>query len=109
MSAAARRRCADAGCGVQAPLDGGNHELADVDAELLVELADPGGARDVDLGHEAADDVEADQQHAPGTECRADLPGEPAVAVVERPADAARTGGKVAAVIFGGRDARQCV
>src|SRR5256885_4044283 len=47
----------------EAPLDGRHQQLPDADPKLLVELADPGGTGDVDLGHEAADHVEADEQH----------------------------------------------
>src|SRR4029453_19229052 len=41
------------------------------------------GARHVDLGDEAADHIEADEDHAFLGEHRPDLPGKPAVALVE--------------------------
>src|SRR5215472_661282 len=74
-------------CGVEAPLDDLDQQRADVGAELLVELADAGGARHVDLGDEAPDHIEADEHHAPGGHRRADLARQPAVAISQRAAD----------------------
>ena len=76
---------------------------------MLVEFADAGRARHVDFGDEAADHVEADEQHALDGELRADLGREPAVAVVERAAHSLRAGRQVAAVVARVGDARECV
>src|SRR5438132_14208012 len=85
------------------PLDGGDQQLPDAGTTLLVELADPGGARDVDLGHEPTDHVEPDEQHAFRGERRADLAREPAVAIVERAGAPGRAAGEVATMIMGRR------
>src|SRR5438067_13094504 len=82
------------------PHDGGDQQLPDAGTTLLVELADPGGARDVDLGHEPTDHVEPDEQHALRGERRADLAREPAVAIVQRAGDPGRAGGEVAPMIL---------
>ena len=77
------------------------HACADVELELLVELAHAGGAGDIDLGDVAADHVQAHEQHAGRAQRRADLPAQPAVALVERPADALGAGGEIAAIVVG--------
>src|SRR5215469_15757959 len=89
------------------PLDRRDQLLADRGAALLVELADAGGTRHVDLGHEIADDIEPDEQHSPRRKRRTDLPRKPAVAVVQRTCDTARPRGEIAAVITAGGDARE--
>src|SRR5438132_611529 len=95
-----RRQARTARPGREVPLDGGDQQLPDAGTTLLVELADPGGARDVDLGHEPTDHVEPDEQHAFRGERRADLAREPAVAIVERAGDPGRAGGEVAPMIL---------
>src|SRR5258708_307626 len=90
------------------PLDGGDQEVGGVHSALLLELADAGRARHVDLGHEAADHIEADEEHPLRGECRPDLAGEPAVALVERAADTPGTGREVAAMVPGAGDAGEC-
>src|SRR4029077_10723060 len=91
------------------PLERLDEQFPDMDRELLLEFTDARGTRDVDLGDEAADDVESDEQHAARGERRSDLSGEPAVALVQRPAHPLGAGGEVAAMIIGGRDAGEGV
>ena len=93
----------------EAPLDGGHQLIADRGAALLVDLADASRARHVDLGHESTDHIEADEQHPPRRERRADLAREPAVTLIERPGDPARSRGEIAAVVPARGDARERV
>src|SRR5690606_41103550 len=79
----------------------------DIQAELRVQLADAGRAGDVDLGQPVADHVQADETHAAFTHPRADLGGDPAVAVGQRAALAAAAGGQVAAESVALRDPPQ--
>src|SRR5580692_5321882 len=88
-------------------LDGLHQQPADVEIELAVQLADAGGTGDVDLGDKAANHVQAGEQHSGRAQCRADLGAQPAVALVERPADAGGAGSEIAAIVERVRDARQ--
>ena len=54
-------------------LDRLDQARADIGAKLQVELTDAGGARDVDFRDEAADHIEAHEQHATLVQPRADL------------------------------------
>src|SRR4030095_5385636 len=67
--------------GAYAALDCGNYHISDIEPELLVEFTNSCRTRDVDLGHEATDDVDADEYHAALGEYRADFRGEPAIAL----------------------------
>src|SRR6187455_1623327 len=69
--------------GAYAALDCGNYHISDIEPELLVEFTNSCRTRDVDLGNESADDVDADEHHSLLRERRADFGGEPAVALVE--------------------------
>ena len=81
---------------VESLADGGDEIGGQIDGELLLQFARPGRTRDVDFGDEAADHVEADEQHAARREFRADLRGEEAIAFVELAADARAAGGEIA-------------
>src|SRR5215469_4364523 len=85
--------------GSEMALDGRNQLRADRGAALLVELADTGGARHVDLGHESANDVETDEQHPLCRQRRTDLACEPAIAVIQRTCDTAGARGEVDTMI----------
>src|SRR5580700_8786426 len=93
----------------QAPFDRLDQLRADISAKLLVELADAGGARNVDFRDISSYDVQPHEQHARLRKLGADLTGEPAVAFVQGPADATRTGGEITAMIRWQRNARQRV
>src|SRR5882672_4185931 len=95
--------------GAQSSRDRVHETRTDVRAALLVDLADARGARNIDLRHKTADDIEADEQHPRLAHLRADPGGEPAIALVERARHAARTGGEIAAIVVRGRDARERV
>src|SRR5437762_2950228 len=47
--------------GAYSALEGGNYHISDIEPELLVEFTDSGRTRDVDLGDESTDDVDADE------------------------------------------------
>jgi hypothetical protein len=81
----------------------------DVQPELRVQLADAGRAGDVDLGQPVADHVQSHEQHAAALHLRADLGGDPAVALAERAALADAAGGEVAAELVALRHPRQAV
>src|SRR5690606_22543352 len=71
---AAARSARTSGPGARrAALDGIEQQAGDVEAELRIELADAGGAGDVDLGQPVADHVETDEAHAAPDHLRADL------------------------------------
>src|SRR6187397_379503 len=61
--------------GAYAALEGGNYHISDIEPELPVEFTNSCRTRDVDLGHEATDDVDADEHHALLGERRPDLRG----------------------------------
>src|SRR6202040_322698 len=94
---------------VQPLLQRADQELTDVDPELLVQLTDAGRTGDVDLGDEAADDIQTHEQHAAGGQRRPDLARQPPIAVIERPADTAGAGGEIAAMIGSAGDAGEGV
>ena len=106
------RRCTASGAVMrrgQARFDRVEQQAGDVEAVLRIEFADAGRAGDVDLGQVVADHVQADEQHAAPLHLRADLGGDPAVALAQRAAFAAAAGGEVAAELVALRDARQAV
>ena len=68
------------------------------------QLANAGGAGDVDFGHEVSDDVDSREQQALVAKQRANLLADPQIAVRQRPDFCPRTGNNVAAVVAPGRD-----
>ena len=96
-----RGRSSQALLGAYAALEGGNYHISNIEPELLVEFTNSCRTRDVDLGHEAADDVDADEHHAPLGERRTDLRRQPAIALVEFASDAFGAGGQIAAIVGG--------
>src|ERR1044071_2061554 len=85
--------------GAYSALECGNYHIANIEPELLVEFTNSCRTRDVDLGHEAADHVDAHEHHAALGERRADFRREPAVALGELPPHALGAGRQVAAVV----------
>src|SRR6187549_3233792 len=61
--------------GAYAALEGGNYHISDIEPELLVEFTNSCRTRDVDLGNESADHVDADQHHSLFRERRTDFGG----------------------------------
>ena len=51
----------------------GNYHVSDIEPELTVEFTNSCRTRDIDLGHEAADDVDSDEHHAEIGEFRSDF------------------------------------
>lgn len=77
-------------------IDGIHQHRADVGAKGVVDLADAGRAGDVDFGQVLADHVEPYEQQAFLAQGRADLCGDPAIFLGQRPGFATATGGEVA-------------
>src|SRR5688572_10290570 len=106
---------ADIGSGVgsggaaEARFDRVEQHARDVQTELCVQFADARRAGDVHLGEKVADHVQADEDHAPAAHLRADLRGDPTVALAQGTAFAATAGGEVAAELVALRDAREAV
>src|SRR4051812_32930738 len=61
--------------GAYAAFEGGNYHISNIEPELVVEFTNSCRTRDVDLGNEAADDVDAHEHHALFGECRPDFRG----------------------------------
>src|SRR6478736_6741930 len=95
--------------GAYAALDSGNYHISDIEPELLVEFTNSCRTRDVDLGNESADDVDADEDHSQLRELGADLGRQPAIAVIEFASYAGRTRGEIPAVVGRQRDTCKCV
>src|SRR5688500_11276258 len=86
-----------------------HHHGSNIEPELLVEFTDSCRTRDVDLGHEAADDVDADEYHAAFGENRPDLRDQPAITVGQFPSYTLRARREIAAVVVGGGNAGERV
>src|SRR5688500_16759076 len=69
--------------GAYPALEGGNYHISNIEPELLVEFTNSCRTRDVDLGDESPDDVDADEHHSLRGERRADFGRQPAVALGE--------------------------
>src|ERR1041384_1634806 len=91
--------------GAYSALEGGNYHISDIEPELLVEFTNSCRTRDVDLGDESPDHVDADEHHSLGGERRADFRGQPAIALGELAAHTLRAGREIAAVVGGQRNA----
>src|SRR6266436_8469705 len=85
----------------QSPRDGAHQHSADLYTMLPVKFADARGAGHVDLGHEVADHIQADENHSCGLEFRPDDGTQPPVAVVEGTALGPGPGREISAVVFG--------
>src|SRR5262245_21207780 len=81
----------------------------DVEARLILDLAEAGRAGDVHFGQPVADHVEADEQQASFRDRGPDRRGDLAMARADRLRHAARPGRQVAARFVGLRDAREAV
>src|ERR1700730_11396077 len=77
--------------GFEPALDGLHQQVANIQAELLIQLTDPRGARYIDLGDKVADHIQADEHHPLGRQRGSDLSREPTVPVVQRPSHPACT------------------
>src|SRR3954464_10940564 len=82
--------------GAYPALEGGNYHISDIEPELPVEFTDSGRTRDVDLGDESADDVDADEHHSLRRERGADFRGQPAITFGELASYTGRAGREVA-------------
>src|SRR5215203_2645346 len=88
--------------GAYAALECGNYHISNIEPELAVEFTYSCRTRDVDLGHEATDDVDSHEHHAEFGELGADLGRQPPVALVQLPADTLGSRGQVAAIVVRG-------
>ena len=61
--------------GAYSALEGGNYHISDIEPELLIKFTNSCRTRDVDLGNEATDHVDADEHHPLLGERRPDLRG----------------------------------
>src|ERR1043166_2840067 len=85
--------------GAYSALECRNYHISDIEPELLVEFTYSCRTRDVDLGHEAADDVDAHEYHAARGERRADFRRQPAIALRQLASYALGAGREIAAVV----------
>src|ERR1700683_319671 len=86
---------------IQTALDRPHQVSANIDAKLLIQFADAGGARHVNLRDISADHLEPPEQHSSLRKLGPPLTRAPAVALIEAAADAARAGGEGAALLGG--------
>src|SRR5512134_880110 len=80
-----------------------------VEAGLVLDLAEAGGARDVDFGEIVADHVESHDQQSPFSDDRTHGRGNFLVPVTQRLGDPARALGEIAARVAALRNARQAM
>ncbi|KAG1597788.1 hypothetical protein G6F46_014250 [Rhizopus delemar] len=78
----------------QAGLERVEQGAGNVQAVLGIQLAHAGRAGHVDFGQVIANHVQADEAHATALHLRADLGGDPAVALAQRTAVATAAGGQ---------------
>ena len=94
-------------CSVEFCIDAVDEFSGNVEAELCIEFANARRTRDVDFGQIVADDVDSDEEQATPHEFGADLLGDPAIALRQRPAFAGTAGGEIAAGFAGLRNPRE--
>src|SRR5688572_8236010 len=94
---------------LQLSLEGFEEHAGDVEAGLVLDFAEAGGAGDVHLGQPVADDIEAHDQETPCGQPGADFLCNFPLPRAERLRDATRAGGEIAARVAALGDAGEAV